>query len=498
MNGINRKMHAYPIMSIYRKLKQVALILFSALFVTVNAHADLDMDWTIIKNPRIKEAVLDLHQGNYFVGINRLIALRSYADLGEEEELTELLLGTLYLAYGMPKQATEIYLDLLDKGTNTITQEQLWFHVAKILYQRADYDAAEKSLTHIKGNLEGELGEQQLFLQALLLMRKNQYGPAADTLNKIKSNSELSIYALYNLAVSLSKIGRKEESIATFDAISKISGSNDNELQALKDKASVALGYIYLNDNTPDKAKYYMQQVQLKGPLSNKALLGLGWTYSALNQHKKSLVAWMELTRRAKTDPSVMEAFITIPYAYSKLEAMGQSLAGYEIAVTEYKNAETRLNKLIAAIRKGEIIKPILSQPRGLKLTQDNIILKLSNSTDRQYLMYVISSHEFQEAYKSYMELKFLSKRLLEWETTIEKFHGISSTFREAYMDRILKQQAQTDKTMDELEDYMNGIAISSLELQKDRTLKLISKAQFSMARIFDSTNINTPEEESQ
>lgn len=491
MNGINRIMQPCPVMSPYCKLKQFALILFSALFLTVNAHADLDVDWTQIQNPRIKEAVLDLHQGNYFIGINRLIALRSYADLGQEEELTELLLGTLYLSYGMPKEATEIYLDLLDKGTNTITQEQLWFHVANIQYQRADYKAAEKSLTHIKGNLENELGEQQLYLEALLLMRRNQYGPAVDALNKIRSNSELSLYALYNLAVSLAKIGKKEQSIATFDQISKISGTNDSELQALKDKASVALGYIYLNENAPNKAKFYMQQVQLKGPLSNKALLGLGWTYSALNEHKKSLVTWMELTRRAKTDPSVMEAFLTIPYAYSKLEAMGQSLAGYEIAITEYKNAETRLNKLIAAVRKGEIIKPILSQPRGQKIAPDDIILKLPDSTDRHYLMYVISSHEFQESYKSYMELKFLSKRLLEWETTIEKFHGISTTFREAYMDRILKQQAQTDKTLDELEDYMNGIAINSLELQKDKTVKLISKAKFSMARIFDRSNIN-------
>ncbi len=487
-------MQPTPIMPLYRKFKQVSLILFSALFITVNAHAELDIDWTQIQNPRIKEAVLDLHQGNYFIGINRLIALRSYADLGQEEELTELLLGTLYLSYGMPNEATEIYLDLLDKGTDTITQEQLWFHVAKIQYQRADYNAAEKSLSHIKGNLKNELGEQQLFLQALLLMRKNQYGPAADALNKIKSNSELSLYALYNLAVSLSKIGRKEESIATFDQISKISGTNNNELQALKDKASVALGYIYLNENAPNKAKHYMQQVQLKGPLSNKALLGLGWTYSALNEHKKSLAAWMELIRRTKTDPSVMEAFLTIPYAYSKLDAMGQSLAGYEIAVSEYESAVTRLNKLIAAVRKGEIIKPMLSQPLGRKLAPENIILKLSDSTDRQYLMYVISSHEFQEAYKSYMQLTFLSKRLLEWETTIEKFHGISTTFREAYMDRILKQQAQTDKTLDELEDYMNGIAINSLEIQKDRTLKLINKAKFSMARIFDRSNINAEE----
>jgi len=474
----------------------VVSALLPAALVSKDVKAGLDIDWTVVQNPRLKEAVFDLHQGDYFTGINRLITLRAYGDLEEEEELTELLLGTLYLAYGMPTESTEIYLDLLDKGTDTITQEQLWLQVAKIQYKRADYTAAEKSLTHIKGNLGSELGEEQILLETQLLMRKNQYAQAVDLLKQINSSSELSVYAYYNLAVSLAKIGRKEDSIKTFETISAIGGKNDSELNALKDKSNVALGYIYLNNNEPKKAKYYMQQVQLKGPLSNKALLGLGWTYSALNEHKRSLVAWLELANRGKIDLPAMESYLAIPYAYGKLHAMGQSLQGYEKAIKNYKDYQKRIDQLITAIYKGGLLTPILNQPNHQKVDLKRTILTIPKPLDRQYLMYIFASHEFQEAFISYKELKFLSKRLLDWEKTIEKFRGISTTFREAYMDRILQQQALTDKTLDELEDYIKNIAINSLQLQSDEISKFINKAKFAMARVYDETSQNTRDQE--
>ncbi len=477
------------VLKLRNTLYAIGLILLATCITPINAQAGLDIDWRVVQDPRIKEAVFDLHQGNYFTGINRLIALRSYGNLEEEAELAELLLGTFYLAYGMPAESTEIYLDLLDKGTDTITQEQLWFHVAKTQYQRASYAAAEKSLTHIKGNLGSKLGEQQILLETLLLMRKNQFGKAVDLLQQINSSSEFSLYAYYNLAVSLAKVGRREDSIKTFEAISNIGGSNDSEMNALKDKSNVALGYIYLNNSEPQKAKYYMQQVQLQSPLANKALLGLGWSYSALNEHKKSLVAWMELTSRAKNDSSVMEGYLAIPHAYEKLKALSQSLQEYEKAIQNYKKSQTRIDKLITAINKNGLLTPILNQPRDRKLNLKKLILTIPEPSDRKHLMYIFASNEFQEAFKSYNELKFLSKRLLTWETTIEKFHGISTTFREAYMDRILQQQAQTDKTLDELEDYIKTVAINSLQVQSNKITKFISKAKFSMARIYDESN---------
>ena len=476
-------------------LYTIGLTFLISCITSTNAQASLDIDWRVVQNPRIKEAVFDLYQGNYFIGINRLIALRSYGNLEEEEDLAELLLGTFYLAYGMPAESTEIYLDLLDKGNNTITQEQLWFHVAKTQYQRANYAAAEKSLTHIKGNLGSKLGEEQILLETLLLTRKNQYSKAVDLLQQINSSSEFSLYAYYNLAVSLAKVGRKEDSIKTFEAISEIGGSNDSEMNALKDKSNVALGYIFLNNSEPEKAKYYMQQVQLQSPLSNKALLGLGWSYSALNEHKKALVAWMELASRTETDTSVMEAYLAIPFAYEKLKALGQSLQVYEKAIENYENNQTRIDKLITSINKGGLLTPILNQPRSRKLDLKNLILTIPEPSDRKHLMYIFASHEFQEAFKSYNELKFLAKRLLTWETMIEKFHGISTTFREAYMDRILQQQAQTDKTLDELEDYIKTVAINSLQVQSNKIATFISKAKFSMAQIYDESNRHSAEE---
>ena len=55
------------------------------------------------------EALYQLYQGKYFTSIVRLLTARQQGHMQAYEEEPDLLLGGLYLAYGMPDQAEGQY-----------------------------------------------------------------------------------------------------------------------------------------------------------------------------------------------------------------------------------------------------------------------------------------------------------------------------------------------------------------------------------------------------
>src|SRR2546425_1210345 len=86
--------------------------------------------------------------------------------------------------------------------------------------------------------------------------------------------SEL-LYGGYSLGVALIQAGERESGVALLDEIGR-EPRRGEELSALRDKANVALAYVFLQSERPERAKSYLERVRLNGLLSNKALLGLG------------------------------------------------------------------------------------------------------------------------------------------------------------------------------------------------------------------------------
>ena len=444
-----------------------------------------------MQNPHLREALDDLYQGNYFIGINRLITLKAYDNLDGEQDKADILLGAFYLAYRMPDLAMNIFFDLADKGTSSHTLDQLWFYLAKTQYQRGDIAATKACLAQIRTHL-GPLQQDRSLLEALVRMQEKQFRPAVDILKRLANDQNWSAFSRYNLGVALAKLGRKEDSIDFLEKVGNLKDTDDVR-SALKDKANVTLGYIFLQDHNPERARNFFKQVQLNGPLSNKALLGLGWAYSDLNKHKNSLVAWMELAKRDKSDPSVMEALVATPYAFGKLNANKQSLTYYQDAITTLNNENKQIDALINSIREGTAFKELLQQQAD---NQANTVelLSLPQVPGKHYLANIFSSNEFLAAYKNYKDLTFLSGKLDEWVGRINKYEGVSATFRDAYMERIVKQQTETANTKKEIEDYLKQLAIDNLELQKKIVTKYVNQARFSVAQIYDQAARNGTE----
>src|SRR4030095_11170229 len=106
-----------------------------------------------------------------------------------------------------------------------------------------------------------------------------------------------SAYARFNIGVALVRKERLDAAAKLLDAVGQIDAPTE-ELAALRDKATLALGYAWLKPGKANEAKAALQRVRLEGPQSNKALLGAGWADSAEKRYTNALAPWLELRGR--------------------------------------------------------------------------------------------------------------------------------------------------------------------------------------------------------
>ncbi|MEW8048587.1 MAG: hypothetical protein AB2805_19050, partial [Candidatus Thiodiazotropha sp.] len=242
-------------------------------------------------------------------------------------------------------------------------------------------------LNQIDENLKPEANDEKHHLSGLIgLLQKNESDALAD-LNKISQQSEWTLYGRYNQAIAYLRNDQPEMVLALLQEIGGgIDENDDNEAKSIRDRANLALGYLFLELQQPANAQQALQRVRLKSPASSQALLGLGWASLQLSQQEQALAPWQLLAERNASDPAVLEAKLAIPYVLSQLAAEQQSLQGYRDAIATYDASLTQLDQLLSQVRDDTF-------PDNLLIDNDTGI----DSPKRSLLSYLLSGNAFQE-----------------------------------------------------------------------------------------------------
>ena len=451
--------------------------------------AGMEIVWGDVRglDPRLREAIFDLEEGDYFEGIVRLVANRNFIDASADKEHVNLLLIALYLGYGMPDEAKELLSEALDKNSKLDVQNSLWLKLAQARYQRGQIADAATSLTQIRGKMTRETEIERRLLYAQVLTQQKQPKQAAEVLSVIdlKGSVTSTAFVRYNLAVALLKLNRTGEAMEQFKLLSEMS-SSQKDLLALRDQALIAAGYSLLKSKSPAQAKTYLELVQPNSTFYGKAMAGLGSAYSNLDKYKLSIAAWSELSKRDISDPAALEATLAIPYAYSKLQAFRQAAEHYETSISNLVAADKKLDTLITAVRSGKTLSVILQQGPMAHASAMQEYRKVTDPSDLQFIAPLLMSYEFQEAHRNYQDMQTLSKKIQQWINALEKARNISPSFRESYMGRLVKHQTEVSNTSRDLEKYIKRLALAQLTAQKERINRYVAQARFSMAQIYD------------
>ncbi len=430
-----------------------------------------DSEWGKVKDIHFGEVLYEFYKQNYFSALARVMSAQKTGRIRYHELHGNLLLGGMMVSYGMHDKASKLFDDMASQQVPDSIHDRMWFYTGKIRYQRG-YDTAMQAFAKIKRPLPDEMEDERYLLQANIMMQRGQPEKAIDYLNRMPGNTVWEGYGRYNLGVALVKSGERDQGISLLAKIGEIK-TNDREMQALKDKANLALGYAYLQIQSSPDARRYLEKVRLTGPLSNKALLGIGWAYSAMGEYDRALVYWDELHKRNVIDAAVQESLLAVPYALAKAQAYRQAKKKYREAEVIFETEIERLRYAIQAIRSGKLIEQLVELDPRMETGWFWALNDLPEAPESRYLVNLLARHDFQEALKNYRDTRFLAQNIQRWRRDLKIFDDVLTVRRESYqrrLPRIRSRNAKLDSKT--LMQRRNRLAdeIGRIERQRDTT----------------------------
>jgi Flp pilus assembly protein TadD len=452
-------------------------LLLALLALTQTAQAaDDGRDPIVVQDPHYGEVLFYFYQEDYFPAIVRTLAAKQNQQLDDHADESELLLGGMYLSYGHHLEAAAIFERLLADNVATDIRDRTWFFLAKIWYQRGYLDRSQEALANIESELPKNLQREALMLQAQILIARGDYDAAVAKLQKWKGKTEWASYAKFNIGVALVRLGRTDEAAKLLDDLGNLDPFNE-ELTSLRDKANLALGYALLQDGQPRAAKAPLQRVRLEGPFSNKALLGVGWADSEMENYQRALVPWMELRGRDLLDSAVQESMLAIPYALAKLDSISQAADHYLNAIEAFYEETNRLDQAIMRIESGEFFDEFVENDPLDSTGWYWRLEKLPEGTEARYLFHLLAQHEFQEGLKNYRDLSYLYSNLDDWQQNVDVYANMLETRKEAYahrlprvedaleradLDGMVNRKLEFDSTLNNIEESNDWLALAT------------------------------------
>lgn len=453
--------------------KKCTVTVFIASFALNSVAAERDPHE--VKDLRYGESLYHFYKEEYFTSITNLMVAKERSPITKQDIDPELLLGGLYLYYGLHQNANHIFSSLIENNTSEKIQDRAWFNIGKMLYQGKLFTEANTTLKKVQGSLSKDREAERHNMLANTYLKQKNFAAAFESIKQLKTNQDWLVYAQYNLGISLIKSGKSSEGTKILKELSVLK-TNDPELKALRDKTNVALGYAYIRQQLPKVAIKYLQRVRLKGPLSAKALLGIGWANQQLFKLEKALIPWMELRNWPVIDTAVQESLLAIPYTLEKMNENHLALKHYNYAIENYKKELTTLTSTLHAIKGGELLLALRPAIITENVLAPEYKTKLPDSISEAYIQHLVNDVDFQNIHRNYLDLMYLRKNLLKWKNQFSAYYLMLKERSQYYS----KQQLSTNKDprlnlINKLKAKRDMLAIKVQQIERQQNIYALS-----------------------
>jgi len=427
-----------------------ARLLCLAVFATGMAFAEEQKDL------HFGEALYYAHQGQYFEGLQRLDTEVSQHTRVDEPELdslykhmddAEFSLGDFELRYRMHHRAGRAINAVLEGAVEETVRNDAAYRLARIHFQKGQTEDAMLALDRIEGKIPRAIEDDIDFLRANIYLAQARPEESLEVLEKLQDSESYGAFSAYNLGIAYLQAGRRTEALDQLERAGLISTDYAAEL-AIRDKANLVLGTIFLEEGEYEQAVPYLNRVRLDGPFSNQALLSAGWANLSSENYERAVVPWSILAEREVTDSATQEALLALPYAYGKLDIHGRAAIHYGRALDAFGAEIEKLTSSIESIREGKFLDALIREE--IRKNGDWVVRlrSLPETPETYYLMELLASHDFQTGLQNYLDLADLKRKLLGWEGGFDAYDEMVD-IRSGHYEPLLPEVDETFRKLD-------------------------------------------------
>ena len=394
------------------------------------------------------EVMYDFYNNRHLPAITNLLIARQQGVFSERDDFSDVVLGNLYTNFGLFNSAEGIFTRLIKRDILAKTRNETWFRTAEVQYKQGKYDEAARILENKIANLPLAIEKERLVMLGNIYIGRGDYQKAADMLAGIKADDVLGAYGLYNAGVAFIRSGEAERGFPLLRRVRDLP-PGDEETNALKDRAALAMGFTWLQKGNNELARESLLTIRMDGPFTNQAMLGLGYANFQRADYKKALPLWLELLQRNTSDTTVQEALMLAPRAYEELNALPQALFGYRYAADTLRGELKKVERTILRVRESDWLDSLSPETAKDAAVAIDPLAPVTNYTpanipEAPYLYALFASNVFAEDYQLFLELKRIEKLIDYWRDQLPIYQGLLSEHR----SRLIPLRSKLDETI--------------------------------------------------
>lgn len=438
------------------------------------------------KDLRYGWALYEYHQGNVFEALTQLAVAREQGGIEGHGDHPALVEGGLMLSWGMTREASKLFTELLgsDGAGSTLSPEvrnQAWFYLGKVFFLEGNRELAGENLERVDGEILAEanhdLFREWVYLRARVAMMSSRIEDVSK-LTSLKEQLEdtdiWSLYLQYNSAVAALDAGdvaTAEAELQTLIAIIQQSANSaepEAEREGLLDRARLSLARLYLRDGRFDAALEILGDMPLNGVFADQALFDYAIAAAGQGRPDRALDALDTLSSRDLFLPWRQQVPFARAYVLEQMNKPQRALPAFRQAADLYQ----------ARIEELDIIRN--------RLTEESLMAQLDFTRDSDGILTdsygrlrvqpadfgiaeVLASETFQQALAELNELYQMQSFIAERQSRFESFRIMLETREQQRQVRIAEtrralesQQANQWQTLHE--EFRETIATALAE----------------------------------
>jgi len=313
-----------------------------------DAGADPQKSWEVLK----REAYYHFFLKDYLTAATRLKLIEDYGELVNDPRIAnevKVLLGSLYLAWGMDNSAVRVFKALEEAVPPGEERGSLLLKVVKVQYQRSRYKSALETYRSIPSEGRADfIASDPSSVQAHYLAGLSHYAAGSmqegiKRLETIPPDSSYYPYAQLTLAKAYFQLNDPAKSLLFLKDLSETDTRRNRHLTRLIEKSRLTWGQVLMEEGHFGPARRILAHIPEESPFFPDSLFGMGWTHFKEDHFLEAILTFQDLIKIAPDHDYSLEALTVLGHGYKKLGAFQTALDHYTGAIEVYSQKVSEL-----------------------------------------------------------------------------------------------------------------------------------------------------------
>lgn len=347
---------------------------------------------------------------------------------------------------------------------------------AQAYMDQGDYAQAQQMLAGVERGQSDESRASHQYLQAMLQIKQGKAELAGEMYSDWSGKHPIRAYLAMNIAIVYAEKNQLDAAEYWLKETVALELPATEEWLALKDRAYVLLGSVYNWKGQPALARKSLEKVRLDGVDAKRALLGLGWTDAARGQNKEALAPWSYLSSLNKSDASVQESYLLVPFALTRLNAHGKASNTLSKAIRIYDQETAALKSAVNQAKAKQLFQGVDRAYLAGDVDRMAALQQGLGTSVAAYTATALKQPSVYKNYAAYMDLLDMQRQALQWK---RGGANVNQGGMAQALSKVKRLKAAYAKRL-------NADMLQAYQKQMTRLSEYKSHANFSLAESFE------------